>query len=239
MWICINTQKIRLLHWFVLEIWLIKKSCNLIGWEHFGPYFPEFCQIWDLCRNIANNIHFHYRTNSVKINDKIFQYIHKTLFLAHFWPIFPILGAKIFFLENQSVTHNSYGLLASCQNLEKTNDKIPRKCRDRQKARQKAGQTLFHRTLPANTRGPKSQAYQQNLKEAKETDSVNVLQLNFSENFSDFYQDEVQTKNKMQNWPKSKLQLFFMILAQRFMGICSCNIWWFTPLQGLNNCFHK
>ena len=30
--------KIRLFHWFVLEIWLIKKSCNLIGWEHFGPY---------------------------------------------------------------------------------------------------------------------------------------------------------------------------------------------------------
>ena len=82
--------------------------------------------------------------------------------------------------------HNSYGLLVSCQNLEKTNDKIPRKCPDRQKARQKAGQTLFHRTLPANTEGPKSQAYQQNLKEAKQTDSVNVLQLNFSENFSDF-----------------------------------------------------
>ena len=32
---------------FVLEIWLIKKSCNLIGWEHFGPYlrnqnFPRY-----------------------------------------------------------------------------------------------------------------------------------------------------------------------------------------------------
>ena len=24
---------------------------------------PEFPQIWDLCRNIANNIHFRYRTN--------------------------------------------------------------------------------------------------------------------------------------------------------------------------------
>ena len=99
-----------------------------------------------------------------------------------FWTIFPILGAKIFFLENRSVTHNSYGLLASCQNLEKTNDKIPRKCPDRQKA----GQTLFHRTLLANTGGPKSQAYQQNLKEDKETYSVNVLQLSFSENFTNF-----------------------------------------------------
>ena len=44
---------------------------------------PEFSQIWDLCRNITNNIHFHYRTNSVRINDKIFH-IQKTLFLAHF-----------------------------------------------------------------------------------------------------------------------------------------------------------
>ena len=37
-WIYINIQKIRLFHWFVLEIWLIRKSCNLIGWEHFGSY---------------------------------------------------------------------------------------------------------------------------------------------------------------------------------------------------------
>ena len=40
-------QKIKLFHWFVLEIELIKKSCNLIGWEHFGPYlskqnFPKY-----------------------------------------------------------------------------------------------------------------------------------------------------------------------------------------------------
>ena len=128
MWICINMQKIRLFHWFVLEIWLIKKSCNLIGWEHFGPYLRN------LCRNTANNINFHYRTNSVKINDKIFQYIQKTLFLAHFWPIFPILWAKNFFLENPALSStNSYGFLAPCQNLEKTNDTISRKCLDRRK----------------------------------------------------------------------------------------------------------
>ena len=30
-------KKIRLFHWFVLEIRLTK-SCNLISWEHFGPY---------------------------------------------------------------------------------------------------------------------------------------------------------------------------------------------------------
>ena len=45
LWICINMQKSSLFHWFILEIWLFKKSWNLIGWEHFGPYlrnnFPK------------------------------------------------------------------------------------------------------------------------------------------------------------------------------------------------------
>ena len=94
----------------------------------------KYSQIWDLCRNITNNIHFHYRTNSVKINDKIFQYIQKNLFLTHFWPIFPILGAKNFFLENPALScATSYGFLASCKNIEKTNDTIPRKHLDRWK----------------------------------------------------------------------------------------------------------
>ena len=38
MWIYIKMQKIRLFHRFVLELGLIKKSCSLIGSEHFGPY---------------------------------------------------------------------------------------------------------------------------------------------------------------------------------------------------------
>ena len=37
--------------------------------------------------------------------------------------------------------------------------------KDRQKDRQKDGQTLFHRTLPANARGPKNRnSYRQNYK---------------------------------------------------------------------------
>ena len=66
-------KKNRLFYWFVLEIWLIKKFCNLIGWEHFGPYLWDKRIPWDLCRNTANNKNFHYRTNSVKTNDQIFQ----------------------------------------------------------------------------------------------------------------------------------------------------------------------
>ena len=56
----------------------------------------------------------------------------KNLFLAHFWPIFPILGAKKIFMENPALScTTSYGFLAPCQNLEKVNDTIQRKCMDR------------------------------------------------------------------------------------------------------------
>ena len=73
-----------------------------------------------------------------------------------FCPILPIFGAKIIFLENPALScTTSYGSLALCQNLEKTNDTIPRKCSDRKKDRQKDGETLFYRSLPANTGGPK------------------------------------------------------------------------------------
>ena len=58
------------------------------------------------------------------------------MFLAHFRFIFLILGAKNFFLENPAHSRTtSYGFLAPCQNLEKTNDTIPRKRPDRQKDR--------------------------------------------------------------------------------------------------------
>ena len=70
-------------------------------------------------------------------------------FLAHF-PDF--WGKKIFSGKSGST---SYGFLASCQNLEKTNDTIPRKHPDRWKDGWKDGQTLIHRTIPANATGPK------------------------------------------------------------------------------------
>ena len=60
----------------------------------------HFSLIDDLYRNTANNANFHYITNSRKINDRIFLQIQKTLFLAYFRPISPILGAKTVFLKN-------------------------------------------------------------------------------------------------------------------------------------------
>ena len=102
--ICINKQKIRLFHWFVLEIWFIKKFYNLIGWEHFGPYLRnQNLPKYGICAGtqpIIYNFSFTFSKNQWQI----FQYIQKTLFLAHFWSIF---WAKNFFSgKSDSVMHN-------------------------------------------------------------------------------------------------------------------------------------
>ena len=71
-------------------------------------------------------MNFHYRTNLVKINDKIFQKIQKITFLTHFWSIFPLFWAKNFFWKIRLSRTTSYGFLAPRRNLEKTYDAIPR-----------------------------------------------------------------------------------------------------------------
>ena len=63
------------------------------------------------------------------------------MFWVHFWSIFPILGAKNFFPENTALPHTaSYGFLAPCLNLEKT-DKILRKHLDRRTDERTGGRT--------------------------------------------------------------------------------------------------
>ena len=76
-----------------------------------------------------------------------------------FWPILgpfsQFFGGKKIFLENPALSSTtSYGFLAPCQNSEKVNDTIQRKCPDRWKNGRMDGQTLFYRTLPATARGP-------------------------------------------------------------------------------------
>ena len=77
--------------------------------------------------------------------------LKKNLFLDHFGTIFPILGAKFFFPENPSLSRTtSHGILAPCQNSEKTchnSKKMPR-----QMEGQNDRQALFYRTLPATAR---------------------------------------------------------------------------------------
>ena len=76
--------------------------------------------------------------------------------MANFGSIFPILRAKNISLEYPGLSGTtSHGILAPCQNLEKINDTIPRKRLDRQKDAWKDEQTLFYKTLPATTGGPK------------------------------------------------------------------------------------
>ena len=56
----------------------------------------------------------------------------KNLFLAHFWSIFQILGPKNIFSENLALSHTtSYGFLAPCQNLEKTERRTERRMDER------------------------------------------------------------------------------------------------------------
>ena len=90
--------------------------------------------------SILNNTNFHYRTNSAKINDHIFQQIQKTLFLARFWSIFLIFGAKNFFQKIRPChAQLQMGFLHHAKNLKK----MPGQTEER-----KDGQTLFNRNLP-------------------------------------------------------------------------------------------
>ena len=104
MWICINMQKISPFYWFVLEIWLVKKSSNLIGWEHFGPYLMH--QNFPKCEICAGT----QQITQISIIEQI---------LAHFWSISPFFCAKKIFLENPAVTHNFIGVSNAMPKLRK------------------------------------------------------------------------------------------------------------------------
>ena len=66
--------KIRLLHDFVWDIYfwkILHSDWSRALWSLSQE--PDFFQIWDLCRNIANNRNFHYIPNSGKIVAQIFN----------------------------------------------------------------------------------------------------------------------------------------------------------------------
>ena len=81
----------------------------------------------------------------------------KKLFLVHFCPIFPILGAKKIFLENPALSRTTlYGFLAPYQIFKKLMIQFKENAQtDGQRGRRKDGQTIFYRTLPGTIRGPK------------------------------------------------------------------------------------
>ena len=95
----------------------------------------------------------------MKINDKSFQYIQKTLFLARFWSIFLIFGAKNSFQKiwlchaqlHMGFQHHAKiqkKLMIQFQENAQTDGRT-----DEQKDGLKDGQALFYRTLPATARG--------------------------------------------------------------------------------------
>ena len=120
---------------------VIKEFWNLIAWDWAHPFLttptqilfnqllismnlyqyafslifqePDFSQIWDLSKNTANNIKFHYGPNSEK---------------PYFRPTF---GAEIFFSKNPALSRTrSHGPLTPCWVSEKTNEQILRKLLD-------------------------------------------------------------------------------------------------------------
>ena len=118
-----------------------KKFWSIFNLEEFAStckksrYFTNL--FWgygwlNLCRNTADTINLRYRTNLVKINHQICQWIHKTAlgpYLVHF----PNFGGNFFFQKIWLSRTTAYLVLTPCQNLEKTDDTIPGKCPDRWK----------------------------------------------------------------------------------------------------------
>ena len=99
----------------------------------------------ELWRSKANNINFHYRTKSVKINEQIFLWIQK----PYFWPIFQTVGAnKVFSKNSSSVTHNFIRVSSTMQKLREIWWSNFKKTSG-QTTGWKDKQTLFHRILPA------------------------------------------------------------------------------------------
>ena len=83
-------SKIDLISLFFFEILHFKKSCDLIGREHFGYTLrTRFFQIRSLWWNIDNNMTFNFRLLPGETDPKIFQCKKH-----HFWPILLIFGQK-------------------------------------------------------------------------------------------------------------------------------------------------
>ena len=123
-WICTTMQKICSFYVFTLEIQPILESCDQTGYTHFWPHPSKKFSVYSKNPGFGP-------------------------LLAHF-PNFG--GKKNFSGKSGSVTHNFIWVSSTmpkfwknCYNSKKT----PRQMKGR-----KDGQTLFHRTLPANAGGP-------------------------------------------------------------------------------------
>ena len=136
MWLCINMQEIRL---FISPICSEDKVDYKIlqsDWLRiFFPLFQEetFSQIWGLERSIRSTkigtqqkyVIFLYITNSVKIKWENFSNNSKALFLVLFVSFSQFWVQNFLYQRIWLSCTNSCRFLASCQNLERSNDTIP------------------------------------------------------------------------------------------------------------------
>ena len=88
----------------------------------------DLSQIKDLCMNTTNTNNFHFRTNSVRINDQKKNASKKTLFLAHFSNFG---GKKSFSYKLDCHTKLHKGFWHYAKNSGKSHNPIPRKHLDR------------------------------------------------------------------------------------------------------------
>ena len=106
---------------------ILQSDCLRAFWPRSQE--PNFSQVWDLSQNTANNINFFLDQIQIKVMTKFSNKFKKTLILAHFWVIFPILGAN-FFSKNSALSRTTtHGPLITWVS-EKTNEPIPRKLPD-------------------------------------------------------------------------------------------------------------
>ena len=87
---------------FFSEILHLKESCNLIGWQLFGPdsILAHFVKYWiggGLSTTILVSILDYFQE---KLMTKFFKKSQKTLFWGHFGSSLPKFGRKYIFLEN-------------------------------------------------------------------------------------------------------------------------------------------
>ena len=144
-------RKIRLFYHFILNIQLIYKLIHQEAESIFAQILGTRFLVQEWCSNAANIINFHYRTNSEKINNQFsnkfkisnFAFVPFSDHLRNFF-------GKKYLPKNLALSHTTlYRFLTPCQNLEKTNNPLPRK----------RLHTLFHRTLLATAGGPKKLSY--------------------------------------------------------------------------------
>ena len=131
----------------------IKEYWNLIGRDTFLAitWEPDFSQACSFRRMLMNHKNFHFTQIPDKTNDVIFLKSPKTMFLGHFLPFF-VIFAQWGFFQKIRLCHTYMGSQHHAKFQKKTNEPISRKL-IRTDGRTD-GQTLFHRTLPAEAGGP-------------------------------------------------------------------------------------